>query len=121
MLGDLIDPAASSTVYSSFGYAITNLWDSLVNRENWIYSGVEPPPMPVAPAAPQTEQQMTIPAGWTPDQMIADSWAKQMDTWKNFFAAQDIRNNAGNTPIKDSTNWLLWGVIGLSAIVLIRR
>ena len=61
-----------------------------------------PMPMPVPVKAPQTQEQMTQPGAWTPDQAIAATVAAQKQQNIDFFAGLP------NVPGPDCTNWFTY-------------
>jgi hypothetical protein len=97
-------------------------WDT--NSENLCKFGVYPsvstlapvpPPPPAAPpGAPQTQEQMTVPGAFTPEQAATESATQSTQGWQNFFnqlASGGAFGGPGATPGQcDATqqSWLDW-------------
>jgi hypothetical protein len=86
---------------------------------NFICNGSSPtypqPPAPAPPAAPQTQEQMTTPGAWTPDQAIAGSVAATMQRYQDFY-----NQLAGKlpTPAAPKVSTWLYAALAVGAISL---
>jgi hypothetical protein len=92
---------------------------------------VPPPPMPAGPGAPQTQEQMTVPGAYTPEQSAADQAAANAAQFQTFmnnlaaspdFAGTKSCDTTSQSWIDPSTwcadHWLIAGIGGLGIALL---
>ena len=89
------------------------------------YGTIPGPTLPAAPAAPQTQAEMTTPGAWTPDQAAAPTLPQTAaDTQAAIKAAQaaGTYNPSGNLPINASgtVNWAVVAVVAAVAFVVLK-
>jgi hypothetical protein len=96
---------------------------------------VATPPAQAAPAAPQTQPQMTVAGAWTPEMSEAATTAQSQAQAQQFFTQLAASPNYGATPtqcdpsaqswIDPSTwcanRWMVVGLVGLGLGVLLMR